>query len=53
VREGDVVDVGELDSLPRPLRPIIAIYPPIARQQKIAATIIVSAFVTRAARSRT
>jgi len=45
VREGDVVDVGDLDTVPRPLRPINPIYPPIARQQKIAATIIVSAFV--------
>jgi len=45
VREGDVVDVGDLDSLPKPLRPINPIYPPIARQQKIAATIIVSALV--------
>lgn len=45
VREGDVVDVGELDTLPKPLRAIAPIYPPIARQQKIAATIIVSAFV--------
>lgn len=46
VREGDVVEVGALDSLPKPLRPIAPIYPLIARQQKIAATIILSAFIS-------
>jgi len=45
VREGDVVDVSSLDTVPRPLRPITAVYPPIARQQKIAATVIVSALI--------
>jgi TonB family protein len=45
VREGDVVELGALDILPRPTRPITAIYPPIARQQKIAATIVVTALV--------
>jgi TonB family protein len=45
VREGDVVDVGALDSLPKPLRPIAPVYPLIARQQRIAATIILSAFI--------
>jgi len=46
VREGDVVDVGSLDSIPRPTRPITPVYPLIARQQKIAATIILSAFIS-------
>ncbi|HJQ40426.1 MAG TPA: TonB family protein [Thermoanaerobaculia bacterium] len=46
VREGDVVDVGALDSLPKPLRPIAPVYPLIARQQRIAATIILSAFIS-------
>jgi TonB family protein len=46
VREGDVVDVGSLDSIPRPLRPIAPIYPTIARQQRIAATIILTAFIS-------
>jgi len=46
VREGDVVDVGALDAIPKPLRPIAPIYPTIARQQRIAATVIVSAFIS-------
>ena len=45
VREGDVVDIAELDALPRPTRPINAVYPPIARQQRISATVIVSALI--------
>jgi len=46
VREGDVIDVGSLDSIPKPLRPIAPVYPTIARQQRISATIILSAFVS-------
>jgi TonB family protein len=46
VREGDVVDVAALDTLPRPLRPIRPSYPPIAAQQRISATIILTAFIT-------
>jgi len=46
VREGDVVDVGALDSIPKPLRPIAPVYPAIARQQRIAATIILTAFIS-------
>jgi TonB family protein len=45
VREGDVVELSALDAAPRPTRPITAIYPPIARQQKIAATIVVTALI--------
>lgn len=45
VREGDVIDASSLDVLPRPERPISVHYPPIARQQRIAATVIVSAFI--------
>jgi TonB family protein len=45
VREGDVVDIGSLDTLPRPTRPINAVYPPIARQQRISATVVVSALI--------
>ncbi|HEX6086143.1 MAG TPA: TonB family protein [Thermoanaerobaculia bacterium] len=45
VREGDVVELTALDVPPRPTRPITAIYPPIARQQKIAATIVVTALI--------
>jgi len=45
IREGDVVDVGSLDVMPRPVRAITAIYPPIARQQRISATVVVSALI--------
>jgi len=45
VREGDVVDIGALDTLPRPTRPINAIYPPMARTQRISATVVVSALI--------
>ena len=46
VREGDVVDVGSLDVLPRPTRPIRPNYPPIAARQRISATVILSALVS-------
>jgi TonB family protein len=45
VREGDVVEMTALDVSPRPTRPITAIYPPLARQQKISATIVVTALI--------
>ena len=45
VREGDVVDITLLDSIPRPIRPINAVYPPIARQQRVSATVVVSALI--------
>ena len=45
VREGDVVGVAALDRIPKPTRPIAPVYPAIARQQRIAATIILSAFI--------
>jgi TonB family protein len=45
VREGDVVEVGALDVMPRPTRAITPMYPSIARQQKIAATIVVTALI--------
>jgi TonB family protein len=45
VREGDVVEMGALDAIPRPTRPITAIYPQIARQQRIEATVVVSALI--------
>lgn len=46
VREGDVVDVGALDVLPRPQRPIRPSYPPMAARQRISATVILSALVS-------
>ncbi len=45
VREGDVVDLSALDIAPRATRPITPMYPAIARQQKIAATIVISALI--------
>lgn len=45
VREGDVVDIGALDALPRPTRAINAVYPPMARAQRISATVVVSALI--------
>jgi TonB family protein len=46
VREGDVVDVGALDVLPRIVRPVRPIYPPLAARQKIAATIVLTVLVS-------
>lgn len=46
IREGDVVDVSALDTLPRPTRPIRPNYPPLAARQKISATVIVSALIS-------
>jgi TonB family protein len=45
VREGDVVDVGALDVLPRPTRAIRPTYPPVAARQKISATIFLTVLV--------
>jgi TonB family protein len=46
IREGDVVDVTELDKLPAPLSPIHPFYPPLAAQQHIQANIILSALIS-------
>lgn len=46
VREGDVVDVGSLDVLPRPTRPIRPVYPPVAARQKISATVFLTVLVS-------
>ena len=45
IREGDVVEIGALDVMPRPVRQITAVYPTIARQQRISATVVVSALI--------
>jgi TonB family protein len=45
VREGDVVSVTALDTVPKAIRQITPAYPTMARSQKLAATIILSAFV--------
>jgi TonB family protein len=46
VREGDVVDVGSLDSVPRPTRPIKPVYPMMAARQKVSATIFLTVLVS-------
>lgn len=46
VREGDVVDVGALDVLPRIVRSVKPVYPPLAARQKIAATIVLTVLVS-------
>ena len=46
VREGDVVDVGSLDSVPRPTRPIKPVYPMMAARQKISATIFLTVLIS-------
>jgi TonB family protein len=46
VREGDVVDVGSLDVLPRFTRAAKPAYPPVAARQKISATIFLTVLVS-------
>jgi TonB family protein len=46
IREGDIVDVTDLDKLPEPLSTIRPAYPPLAAQQKAEATIILSALIS-------
>ena len=45
VKEGDVIAVTELDQIPRPVRVVQPQYPPLARSARLAATIILSAFI--------
>ena len=46
VREGDVVDMNELDVAPTPLREPRPVYPPIAVRQRIEATIMASILIS-------
>jgi TonB family protein len=46
VAAGDVVDVGSLDSVPRPTRPIKPVYPMMAARQKISATIFLTVLIS-------
>jgi TonB family protein len=46
VREGDVVDIGALDTIPHPMRPIKPVYPMMAARQKISATIFLTVLVS-------
>jgi TonB family protein len=46
VREGDVVDMNELDATPRIVRAVSPAYPPIALSQRIQTTIFVSVLIS-------
>lgn len=46
IREGDVVDVTELDKVPQPLSALKPYYPPLAVQQHATATIILSTLIS-------
>jgi len=46
IREGDVVDVLELDKVPQPLSTVKPYYPPLAVQQHATATIILSTLIS-------
>ncbi len=46
IHEGDVVDVTELDKVPEPLSAIRPFYPPLAAQQRVQTTIILSALIS-------
>ena len=45
VREGDVIAASDLDQVPRPLRVVQPVYPPMARTQRASAVVVVSAFI--------
>ena len=45
-REGDVIDMGQLDSVPQPLSTIRADYPRLAMQQRARTTVILSALIS-------
>ena len=46
VREGDVVGVGDLDVVPRMVRPVKPVYPALALRQKVSATIVLTVLVS-------
>lgn len=46
VQEGDVVEVGELDAIPKPVRQPVVAYPPMAMRQHIETSVIVTALVS-------
>jgi protein TonB len=46
IREGDLVDVTELDKLPEPLGIIRPVYPPLAAAQRAEANVILSALIS-------
>ena len=46
IQEGDVVEMSELDTAPRPLRPPNVAYPPMAVKQRVQTSVIVTALVS-------
>jgi len=46
VREGDVVGVGDLDVVPRMVRPVKPVYPALALRQNVGATIVLTVLVS-------
>jgi TonB family protein len=46
VREGDVVDVNDLDSIPKAITAIRPIYSPIAQRQRIEGTVLLTALIS-------
>ncbi len=46
VREGDVIDVNELDAVPRALTVIRPVYSPIAQRQRIEGTVLLTALIS-------
>lgn len=46
VREGDVVDISDLDTLPRAIREPLVAYPPLALRQRVETSVIVTALIS-------
>jgi TonB family protein len=46
VREGDVINVNDLDSMPRPVKPIRPTYPSMAMRQRIEGSVVATVFVS-------
>lgn len=46
VKEGDVIDLASLDSMPRRVNTVKPVYPPLAMRQKITATIFLTVLVS-------
>jgi protein TonB len=45
-REGDVVEIDSVDTIPRPIQPIHPAYPPMAAHQKAQGNVILTAFIS-------
>jgi|GEM_PF-497216 len=45
-REGDVVEIASVDTIPRPIQPIRPTYPPMASHQKAQGNVILTAFIS-------